>query len=57
MSWDQAMHLQRIHELRTWDTASLKLALEWWMTTGEQLCGKQDAFNAVGQIQGALRAR
>lgn len=57
LGWEQALHLQRIHELRQWDTPTLRLALAWWLTTGVELCGTQDAFNAVGQLQAALRAR
>jgi len=57
MSWEQQLHLQRIHELKQWDTPTLLLAKAWWETEGVRLCGTLDAFNAVGQIMGALKAR
>jgi hypothetical protein len=50
-------HMQGIAALKRWDTASLLRAKAWWETTGVELCGKQDAYNALGQILTALRAR
>jgi hypothetical protein len=50
-------YAQGIAALKRWDTASLLRALAWWDTTGVQLMGRRDAYNAIGQIQAALRAR
>ena len=49
--------VQSIRALRRWDTASLLRAKAWWETIGAQLCGEKVAFNAIGAIQGALKAK
>lgn len=53
----QAVYAQRVHELKAWPTENLLYAKEWWGSTGVELCGKQDAYNALGQIMAALKAR
>jgi hypothetical protein len=57
LHWEQALYNQRVHELKAWPTENLLYAKNWWATTGVELCGKQAAFNAYGQILAALKAR
>jgi len=43
--------------LRLWDKASLERAKAWWLSTGVELCGRRDAYNAVAEIDAALRSK
>ena len=54
---EQRLYVQGIKALRQWDKATLLVVMEWWGTEGAQLCGEQAAFNAIGQIQAALKSK
>lgn len=49
--------MSSVAALRLWDKASLERAKVWWLSMGVDLCGKRDAYNAVADIEQALRAK